>query len=112
MSGPFDIGGRRALITGGGGRLGQGIAGGLAAAGADVVLAGRDIDRLERAAEALGARSAGVQRLDVADEDSIASGFEEIEGRGGPVQILVNCAGVASPASFGDVSAAEFARVC
>jgi gluconate 5-dehydrogenase len=111
VTGPFDLAGRRALVTGGGGRLGQAIAAALAAAGADVVLAGRELDRLERAAEALGPRSAGVQQLDVSDEDSIAAGFDAIEGAGGPIQILVNNAGVASPAGFEDVTAAEFARV-
>jgi gluconate 5-dehydrogenase len=111
LSGPFDLGGRCALVTGGGGRLGEAIATALAEAGADVVLAGRDLDRLERAAGRLGDRSAGVQLLDVRDEDSIAAGFDEIEAAGGPVQILVNNAGVASAAGLGEVTAAEFARV-
>ena len=111
MSEPFDLSGRRALVTGGGGRLGGAIASALAAAGADIVLAGRDLVRLEQAAKSLGARGAGVQRLDVRDQESITSGFAEIASSGGPIQILVNNAGVASAAGFGEVSAEEFSRV-
>lgn len=110
MSAPFDLAGRRALVTGGGGQLGQAIAIALADAGADVVLAGRDLDRLERAATALGPRSGGVQELDVGDERSIERAFDDL-GAGGPVHVLVNNAGVASAAGFGEVTAAEFARV-
>ena len=50
---PFDLTGRRALITGGGSGLGLAIARGLAEAGARVVINGRHRDRLETAGDEL-----------------------------------------------------------
>ncbi|MGE5141825.1 MAG: SDR family NAD(P)-dependent oxidoreductase, partial [Acidobacteriota bacterium] len=53
MSHRFDLAGRRALVTGGGSGLGLAIARGLAQAGAQVILNGRNRARLESAAQAL-----------------------------------------------------------
>lgn len=111
MSGPFDLSGRRALVTGGAGLVGRGIAAALAQAGAEVVLAGRDAEHLTEAASALGAGIAATQRLDVTDEASIESAFASLEADRGPVDILVNNAGVASAARFGDVTVADFEQV-
>jgi NAD(P)-dependent dehydrogenase (short-subunit alcohol dehydrogenase family) len=108
MTGAFDLIGRRAVVTGGAGRLGRAIAKALSEAGADVVLAGRDADALAEAASGL---SASIQVLDLVDEASISTAFDEIEADGGPAAILVNNAGVASAARFGEVDAAEFDRV-
>jgi gluconate 5-dehydrogenase len=104
VTGPFDLSGRRALVTGGAGRLGRAISAALAEAGAEVVLAGRDEDGLAVVAEEIGA---DVQSLDLTSESSIEAAFEAV----GPVAILVNNAGVASAAGFGEVTADEFNRV-
>ncbi len=108
MSAPFDLTGRRALVTGGAGRLGRAIASALAAAGAEIVLAGRDADSLADAANEL---DAATQQLDLASEESISTAFDAMEAEGGPLNILVNNAGVASAAGFGEVTADEFDRV-
>ena len=50
----FDLKGKVAVITGGNGGIGLGMARGLAAAGASVVLSGRNVEKGEKAARALG----------------------------------------------------------
>jgi len=88
----FDLSGRVALVTGGGRGLGRHIATGLAEAGADLVLAARDLARCEQAAgelEALGARALPLA-LDLAREEQVeeaAARALEVMGR---VDVLVN----------------------
>ena len=89
---PFDLTGLRALVTGGGSGLGLAIARGFARAGAEVVLNGRNVDKLARAVRALaddGVR-ASVAPFDVTDADRVATSIADIEHRLGPVDILVN----------------------
>ena len=111
MTAAFDLTGRRALVTGAGGRLGRGFCAALAEAGAVIALAGRDQGRLTAAAESLGEPAVGTYALDLRDESSIEALFDRVESEAGPVHVLVNNGGVASAADFGDVSAAEFTRV-
>ena len=89
---PFDLTGSRALVTGGGSGLGLAIARGLARAGAEVVLNGRNEEKLARAVAALAGEgiTASVAPFDVTDADRVASGISDIERRIGPVDILVN----------------------
>ena len=93
---PFDLAGRRALITGSGQGIGLALARALAAAGAEVVLNGRDPAKLERAAAAL--RNAGATvataAFDVTDQAAVAAGIARIEDTAGPLHILVNNAGL------------------
>jgi NAD(P)-dependent dehydrogenase (short-subunit alcohol dehydrogenase family) len=84
-----------AIVTGGASGLGGSTAKRLAAAGARVTILDRD--------EAMGpaaARSIDGQfiRVDVTDEDGIASALAEAERRHGIARILVNCAGIGAPA--------------
>lgn len=93
---PFDLTGRHALVTGGGGGLGFAIAQGLAAAGAKVVVSGRNRQKLEAAAKEFAAagHTVGVHVFDVTDEAAIAAAIPEIERAGGPLDIVVNNAAV------------------
>jgi 2-deoxy-D-gluconate 3-dehydrogenase len=69
----FDLHGRVAIVTGGNGGIGLGIARGLARAGADVAVAGRNEAKNAAAVaelQALGVRAIGL-RIDVTDEAQV-----------------------------------------
>jgi NAD(P)-dependent dehydrogenase (short-subunit alcohol dehydrogenase family) len=94
-----DLTGRRAIVTGGASGIGVETARALAAAGAEVTLAVRDLPAGVRAAEELAAATGNpqilVSPLDLADQASVAAFAENWDG---PLHILVNNAGVmASP---------------
>jgi gluconate 5-dehydrogenase len=91
----FDLTGRRALVTGSSQGIGQSLAQGLAAAGAAVVLNGRDQGKLERAVAALRAEGREAEGLafDVTDPKAVEAAIAQIED-GGPLDILVNNAGI------------------
>jgi 2-deoxy-D-gluconate 3-dehydrogenase len=91
----FDLHGKVAVVTGGNGGIGLGMARGLAKAGALVVLAGRNAEKSREAAEELrreGCKADAVE-ADVTDEGEVKRLFEQAEGRHGRVDILVNNAG-------------------
>jgi NAD(P)-dependent dehydrogenase (short-subunit alcohol dehydrogenase family) len=92
----FSLSGKVGVVTGATRGIGRALADGLAAAGALVVVTGRDAAALadvEQAIIAAGARAAS-QILDVADPASINQAFAEIAARHGRIDILVNNAGV------------------
>ena len=92
---PFDLTGKVAVVTGGGTGLGNGMAGGLARAGALVVLASRRQDVVDRAAagiRAAGGKAEGVS-LDVTRIKELQAFFDAIAKRHGGLDILVNNAG-------------------
>lgn len=89
--------GRVALVTGSSRGIGYALAGGLLAAGATVVLNGRDPGTLDSARAALVEQTGGtavVEAFDVTDSAAIAASVGRIEDSVGPVDILVNNAGV------------------
>ena len=88
----FDLTGRIAVVTGGNGGIGLGMARGLAAAGAGVVVAARNGEKAAAAMAALGSESAFIA-LDVADESSCRAMIARAADRFGRVDILVNNAG-------------------
>ncbi len=96
MTKSFGLQGRRALVTGSGQGIGLAIARALAEAGATVVLNGRRADRLEAAATTL--REAGhaieTRSFDVTDADAATAAVDAIETEHGPIEILVNNAGI------------------
>lgn len=88
------LAGRIAVITGGGSGIGLGIARALAAAGCRVAIAGRNADRLRRAAEGIAsAEPARVFPCDVTRREQVDRLFAAVETELGPVDILVNSAG-------------------
>lgn len=92
----FELSGRVAIVTGGNGGIGLGMARGLAEAGAHVVVAARDRAKSAQAVselEALGAQAMAVQ-VDVAQEASVGALMAATLKRFGRLDILVNNAGI------------------
>jgi len=91
----FDLSKTVAVVTGGNGGIGRGIALGLAEAGASVAILGRNIEKNNRVLEELntvGAPALALQ-LDVTERDKLAPTLATIENELGPIGILVNNAG-------------------
>ena len=92
----FDLTGQRALVTGSSQGIGFALARGLAEAGAEVVLNGRDPNKLGDAAETLRNEGHGPHELpfDVTDHDAVRRAIDGFESHTGPIDILVNNAGM------------------
>ncbi|WP_439891137.1 glucose 1-dehydrogenase [Ralstonia sp. 25C] len=92
----FDLSGRTALITGASSGIGLALAGGLARAGARVVLNARGQEKLTPAADNLRAQGADVHTaaFDVTDSAAVTEGIARVEAELGPIDILVNNAGM------------------
>jgi gluconate 5-dehydrogenase len=112
MSGahPFDLSGRRALVTGSGGGLGFAIAQGLARAGAHVILNGRNLEKLGEASQSLDRDGLVAHAVpsDVTDTEAVDSAIKDIEHRVGPLDIVVNNAGMNRRQPLADVSDAQW----
>jgi gluconate 5-dehydrogenase len=92
----FDLSGKRALITGSSQGIGLGLAVGLAGAGAEIILNGRDRTKLENAVARLREKGFKVHGFDfdVTSEESVAAATSKIESDVGPIDILINNAGM------------------
>src|SRR5262245_36390203 len=92
----FDLSGRIALVTGSSAGIGLALAGGLARAGAQVVVNGRDRAKVASALAEL--RDAGLTAhaapFDVTDGRAVSEGVARIEAEIGPIDILINNAGM------------------
>lgn len=104
----FDLTGRRALVTGSSQGIGLALARGLAAAGAEVVLNGRDAAKLAAAAATLGARTLA---FDVTDHAAARAAVDAFEADVGPIDILVNNAGMQFRTPLEDFPADAFERL-
>ena len=109
----FDLTGRRALITGSSQGIGLALARGLAGAGASLVLNGRDGAKLDAAARALRAEGARVETLpfDVTDHAAAREAVDGFEGAQGPIDILINNAGMQHRAPLQDFPADAFQQL-
>src|SRR5690349_24194359 len=91
----FDLTGQVAVVTGGNGGIGRGIALGLAEAGAAVAVLGRNDEKNQRALselKAIGVPSMAV-KIDVTNRAGLEPALETVERELGSVSILVNNAG-------------------
>ncbi len=96
LSQVFGLQGKRALVTGSSQGIGLAIAEGLAAAGAQIILNGRDLEKLKKAKadlELKGIKSS-VATFDVTDEKEVEIAIDCIEREQGPIDILFNNAGM------------------
>jgi 3-hydroxybutyrate dehydrogenase len=92
-----DLVGKHAFITGGGTGIGLATAHALAARGAKLTLAARNFARVQEAAATLGAYALAI---DVTSEASVNAGVDAARAAVGPIDILINNAGVAPSAPF------------
>ena len=109
----FDLKGRVAVVTGGNGGIGLGMAKGLGLAGARVAIAARNAEKSGAAVETLarlGAEAIAVQ-VDVADEASVEAAITSVVDRLGRLDVLVNNAGINIRKQPQDYTLAEWRSV-
>jgi 2-dehydro-3-deoxy-D-gluconate 5-dehydrogenase len=92
----FDLSGKVAVVTGGNGGIGLGLARGLANGGADIAIVGRNDAKSKAAVDDIAAR--GVKAIaiaaDVTDKAAVARMVERVAAELGRIDILVNNAGI------------------
>ena len=106
----FRLDGRLALVTGSSAGIGLALARGLAQAGAAVVMNGRNAGKLAQACAALGAEGLTVHArpFDVTQRAAVDAAVAEIEANVGPIDVLVNNAGMQRRATFQEVTGADW----
>ena len=110
---PFELTGKVAVVTGGNGGIGLGIAMGLAGAGANIVVAARSVEKTAQALEdirALGVEAHGIT-VDVTQEPAIQRMVTNTIDHMGRLDILVNNSGIAVRAQPQDLTAAQWDSV-
>ena len=114
MTSPFDLAGRRALVTGSSRGIGHAISRSLLAAGAHVVIHGRTDTAVASTAaviaDAFGADAVSTAAFDITDEEYVIDGIDAIEAAG-PIDILVNNAGVQHREPMLQLGLADWDRV-
>jgi len=109
----FDLTGKRALITGSSQGIGFALARGLAGAGAEIILNGRDQSKLDTAAEILQGDGAKVYSLtfDVTDHEAVRAAVDGFEAKVGSIDILINNAGMQYRTELHNFPADAFERL-
>ena len=114
MNQPFSLDQKVAIVTGGNGGIGKGIARGLASMGADIAIVARNLQKTEAAVneikEAFGVRVLGVI-CDVTDEKAVKKMAEKVLRDLGRIDILVNNAGINIRKMPQDYDASEWDQV-
>lgn len=111
---PFDLSGRKALITGGNGGIGYGMAQALLQAGADVAIWGSNQEKTDNAVNSLRGEGGDVSGFccDVGNESRVEEVFAEtIASLGGLDACFANAGVSAAPTPIGQMSSDEFRRV-
>ncbi|MEZ5957590.1 MAG: SDR family NAD(P)-dependent oxidoreductase [Hyphomonadaceae bacterium] len=111
---PFDLTGRVALVTGGNGGIGLGMADALAQAGASVEIWGTNAEKNARALEQLKAHGTKVNAriVDVSTEENVVAGFNATLAEFGRVDSCFANAGVSNRwKSFLDIGGEDYRRV-
>ncbi|MEX0339337.1 MAG: SDR family oxidoreductase [Arenibacterium sp.] len=113
MSDLFSLTGKRALITGSSQGIGFALARGLAAAGAEIILNGRNEKRLTEAAETLSGDGCLVHQLafDATDHIAVRTAVDGFESETGAIDILVNNAGMQHRTPLEDFPPDAFERL-
>ena len=106
----LDFTGKIVLVTGGGNGIGAACSRAFAAAGARVAVIDRDGAASERIAAEIGAPADGYA-LDVADGDAVARLVNDIAGKAGGIDVLVNSAGTITRQTIAAMKAADWDRI-
>ena len=109
---PFRLDGKNAVVTGGGSGIGESIAERFSEAGATVRILDVNLASAKSVAEKIqsGGRTARAYQCDVADHAAVKSVFEQVI-RDGPVNILVNNAGISQVGTLESTSEEDFDRI-
>jgi NAD(P)-dependent dehydrogenase (short-subunit alcohol dehydrogenase family) len=109
----FDLAGKTALVTGGNGGIGLGMATALAQAGADLAIWGRDEAKLRDAGSALAACGVRVrcEAVDVSDPDAVAAAMTALAGDFGRIDAVFANAGISGRIRFTDLDPASYRRI-
>jgi gluconate 5-dehydrogenase len=108
----FDLQGKRALITGSSQGIGLALARALASAGCELILNGRDADKLALAVALLhdeGFKASGA-RFDVTNGDEVQEAISALDSTA-PIDILVNNAGIQIRGHFSEFSHSDWDRL-
>ena len=108
---PASLSGKVALVTGGASGIGTGIARVLASRGAKVAIGDLDERSAATVAAGLDGGSGLGLRLDVTDRASTSAAVDRVEELLGPVDVLVNNAGVSNVAPFLDITDQDWDRL-
>lgn len=113
MNSSFDLSGKRAMVTGATHGLGMAMAKGLAEAGAELVINGTTPSRMKEAVKKYERSGHTVHSyiFDVTDEDKVKEHVEKIENDIGPIDILINNAGIIKRVPLEDMEVDEYRRV-
>jgi NAD(P)-dependent dehydrogenase (short-subunit alcohol dehydrogenase family) len=106
----IDLSAKTALVTGSTAGIGYAIAKGLAAAGSEVVLNGRDKARVDAAVASLAKAVTGGKVRGIAADVSTAAGCRELLAALPDVDILINNAGIFEPKGFFDIPDEDWSR--
>ena len=109
----FDLTGKVALITGGNGGIGLGMAEGMAAAGADIAIWGMNETKNAAAREKLGTygKRVSAQRVDVSKEAEVVAGMDAAIKEMGRLDTVVANAGIGGGAPIAEMTTELFHRV-
>ena len=109
----FNLKGKTALITGSGSGLGLAIAEGLAGAGAKIILNGRNESKLVTAENWFKQKGVQVDKLvfNVTDSSAVKKAITEYEKNSGPIDILINNAGINIRGPFEELSEEDWKKV-
>ncbi|MFW6290197.1 MAG: SDR family NAD(P)-dependent oxidoreductase [Mariniphaga sp.] len=109
----FSLKGKTALITGSGSGIGFALAEGLAGAGAKIILNGRNEEKLIKAKNTLRKKGFEIFSLvfDVTDSAAVKQAVSKYEAEKGPIDILINNAGINIRGPFEDFSEEDWNKV-